>query len=105
MNIKINNREWQIIQVKGNDKRLQQEKGEEVSGITSYTQATIYINTDVANSTMKDTILHELAHAFIDTYGFPQYETYTEENICDMFGAFAIELTNIALDVYTEWGL
>lgn len=105
MKIKINRKDWEIIQVPANDKRLEQTEDEVVCGITNYSNATIYISREIAESTMKDTIVHELAHAFIDVYGHPQYKKYSEENVCDLFGAFALELTSLAIDIFNEWNL
>ena len=97
--IKINNRNWKVRFVKGTDKNLCAEDNEIVCGITNYGKSTIYINKEIDDDVMLDTIVHELTHAYLFVYGFGQVENFTEENVCDVFGAFAIDLTNQAIGI------
>jgi CRISPR/Cas system-associated endonuclease Cas3-HD len=100
--IKINNRNWKVRFVKGTDKNLCAEDNEIVCGITNYGKATIYINKEIEKDVMLDTIVHELTHAYLFVYGFGQVENFTEENVCDVFGAFAIDLTKQAIEIYNQ---
>lgn len=102
MQITINNRVWKIKFVSENNKNLCQSDGEQVCGITHYRTSTIYIVKTLEKSLMFDTLVHELTHAYLFVYGFAQFESFTEENVCDVFGAFAQDLIHNAQEIIFE---
>lgn len=94
MELKINNNHYNIYFVEENDKKLLMEDGEYHSGATYFREKEIYINKELNEDSMKYTIIHELTHAYLDSYGFLQVE-YTDEIIADLFGNY---LFNILVD-------
>jgi len=104
MRFVINKRNWNVKLVAEDSKYLCVEEGEEVCGITSFAKATIYLNKEIDKDVMKDTIVHELTHAYLFTYGFNQFENFNEENVCDVFGAFCLDLSENAKKIYNWVG-
>lgn len=96
---KINNREWHVVFCKKDDDRIKAITEDEVSGLTDYFNLTVYICIDAPKDLINDTIFHELAHAYIFTYGMGQNENFSEENVCDMFGAFGEDLCETAYKI------
>lgn len=101
---RINSREWHVVFCKKDDNRIKAITEDEVSGLTDYFNLTVYICIDAPRDLINDTIYHELAHAYIFTYGMGQNENFSEENVCDMFGAFGEDLFNNAYNLikYSE---
>ena len=98
---KINDRKWKLKLVKDNDKVLEKTDDEmSVCGITHFSKATIYINQEIDKDVMRDTIIHELTHAFLFVYGFGQVENFTEEMVCDIMGAYATDIIILADAIY-----
>ena len=97
LRFKINDRKWKLKLVKDTDKNLQKTDDEmAVCGITHFSKATIYINQEIDRHVMRDTIIHELTHAFLFVYGFGQVENFTEEMVCDIMGAYATDIVALA---------
>lgn len=100
MTCKINNRKWKIILVDDDNKALDRNEDEEsVCGITKFAKASIFINKDIDNAVMLDTIIHELTHAYLFVYGFGQVENFTEEMVCDIMGAYAVDIVKTANEI------
>ena len=57
-------------------------------GITSKTQCKIYIDKKLKKDLMYRTIIHELTHAYVWSYGFDQYTNFEEENLCDFIESY-----------------
>ena len=95
----INNRKWNIEIVKSTNKLL---CGKENCGVTHFSKSKIVINKEMEKTTILDTISHELCHAFMFVYGFGQFETFTEENICDMIAVWGIEFGEVRAKI-AEW--
>lgn len=98
--VKIGNIDWNVYPVKHGDVRLMAEDDENVLGITYFSESTIYICNDcVSASVMKRTILHELCHAALFSYGYDA-EHMNEEDICNFFELAAPELCAKSDEVY-----
>ena len=102
---KINGRTWKVKMVNPTDERLCAIEDQTVWGITNYAKCEIYLANNQSNSMIFDTLCHELAHAYIMVYGHSQYESFSEENVCDLFGAFAVDLVRNARQIFIEMGL
>ena len=98
MVIKIDGRRWLIKRVKPTNKVLDGDYG-----ACDFTTSTIYISNIIDSNLAKDTIIHELAHAFLFVEGHVQFENYSEENVCDFFGSFGLKLINTANKVFEKW--
>lgn len=106
MNFKfrINDDEWEIIQV-DKDKirnRLNKDNEEDaifVFGLTIFSEHKIWINEDVCTEQKIKTLKHELTHCYIWSYGLGSVPHYTEEMVCDIVSASI----NIINDIVKEY--
>ena len=96
MEIKINNNIYKIYFVDKNNKKLLIECEEYHSGVTYFKEKEIYIDKTLNQYSLKYTIIHELTHAYLDSYGFLQVD-FTDEIIADLFGNY---LFSIMRDYY-----
>lgn len=97
MNIKINNLSWNIDFLDGDDERLILD-GDKCLGITVFTDFQIYIKSNMTRQALKQTVIHELAHAFLFSYGIhlPIDEDETEEAVCDFVGVYSLKINKMA---------
>lgn len=90
MKFKINNREWEIIEVDEQviiDKLQKQEEYKIIfaNGLTDFQYLKIYLNVNLPVDQKRQTLLHELMHCYIRTFiHLPQIEEASEEVICDI---------------------
>lgn len=77
MKIKINNYDWNI-------KLVPKKEIDGDLGLCHYADLTIKIGKEQDKQLIKDTILHEIIHAFIFSYGFDK-NSYTNEEITCFF--------------------
>lgn len=96
MKFKINNREWTITEVsQGEIKNIQniRRANEEENlksidtryyGITYCDIQKIYIDEDLPKDRKKSTLIHELAHCYIDNYITHCDKQYSEEDVADI---------------------
>jgi Zn-dependent peptidase ImmA (M78 family) len=90
MKFKINNREWEIIEVDEQviiDKLQKQEEYKILfaNGLTDFQYLKIYLNVNLPVDQKRQTLLHELMHCYIRTFiHLPQIEEASEEVICDI---------------------
>lgn len=73
--MKINNLEWQIKATTDFDENL--------FGRTDYDTLTIYISVRTCIQTQRVSLLHEITHAFLHSYGFMFKDNFTREDICE----------------------
>lgn len=89
MKFKMNNHEWEIIEIdKHTIKKIYEEEMEEktlyVYGLTKYDNHKIYINEELCDDMKKKTIMHELMHCYIEEYVSLELEDYQEETMCNI---------------------
>lgn len=96
MKFKINKREWKITEVsqqaiknKQNIRRANEEENlksidTRYYGITYCDEQKIYIDEDLPKDKKKATLIHELAHCYIDNYITHCDKQYTEEDVADI---------------------
>lgn len=92
MEIKINNNTYKIFFVNSNSEKLQMEDGEFHSGTIDFYKKEIYIADDLNQDTLRYTLIHELTHAVIDSYGFLQVD-WNDEVVADFMANY---IPNIA---------
>lgn len=103
MKIRIKDYEWKVLFVKNDNSNLESEDNENVCGITHFDKLRIYINKDIAEDLILHTITHELTHATLFSYGMGQYESFTEENVCDFVETHAREIIANADYIYNAY--
>ena len=45
---------------------------------------------------------HELTHVFIESYGFAQFNSFSEENVADFIECYGESLVELAKDLFTQ---
>lgn len=87
MTLRINNYDWKVIFVSEYDERLKsQDEDRIVLGRTHYCNLLIAINKDVAEEIQKDTIIHEITHAYLFSIGIGDDRIWNEEELCSFIG-------------------
>lgn len=101
MEIKIKNQTWSIIFFH-NSSFYQESSDKETIyyGQTNYLNQQIYIHMDLSIEQQKQTLIHELTHAFMHVYGFGEItEEIPIEIMCDFMGCYAEDIVSIANEV------
>lgn len=91
MFIKIHNRKYKI--------EYKTIESEEVLGKTDSKIASIRISDKMDNELLYSTIVHELVHAYLFEYGIYD-DNYTNENVCNFFGAYGKKIIKTAELIY-----
>lgn len=86
MEIKIHNYTWTVQVIPGDCKKMNPEPECYRAGLTEYAEQTISIRAGMSRERTRATVIHELVHAFIDSFGYTADEM-GEEEICNFFGA------------------
>lgn len=94
MELKINNNTYKIFFVNPDDKKIQIEDEDFNLGITDFTKKEIYIANNLNKDTLRYTLIHELTHAVIDSYGFLQVE-WNDEIIADFMGNYLLTILEL----------
>lgn len=89
--VKINRFEYKVKMLEWNDERLRMDDGELHFGVTDMKDKEIYLANNLDEQTLTNTIIHEVTHAYIDSYGMLQVE-WTDEILADFM---ATHLANI----------
>lgn len=93
--MKINGLKWKIKTLDPDDERLNEDAT--YMGLCVFLEQTIYIRAGMSKEQTKRTILHELIHAIIFSYGLdPDMD---EEGICNFVSAHFDELTKLMSEV------
>ena len=93
MEIKINANTWKVEALDGKDKKLNPDSEVFNLGLTEYCTNTISIRKGMTASVTRSTVIHELVHAFIFSYG---YHVKGEEPMCDFFGSQGDSIMELA---------
>lgn len=90
MQIVINGLKWKVFNAEPDSPKLKDSKDIECFGITSFPSLTIWLRNDQAPELYRQTVIHELVHAYTFSFGVHLYaDEGTEESVCDFFGATA----------------
>lgn len=110
---KINNRNWTIIEEtqeqiktvqnkrKANDSENIKSLDTRYYGITYCDICTIYIDQDLSQCVKKSTLIHELAHCYIDNYITHTDKSYNEEDVADIVSN-SYDIIHKIVDEYFE---
>lgn len=95
--IKMNDIEYQIIEMSQKDykdfrKKEEEDTGSEITDTTKGTwygashhyQNTIFIDKDLKKDRKRKVLIHELTHCYISEYVTHQEQQYTEEDVADI---------------------
>ena len=98
MKINIHNREYEFLEVEARSPMLVYG---DVIGTCDHHNFRIVINKDLNVQLKKETLIHELTHAFLKTYDI-QYDndTYDEEQVCNFLSKYAADILEIANKIY-----
>ena len=80
--IEINNIKWEVF--------IDKSMSSDYLGITSDNEYTIRLNPNLSKQAFKPTVIHELGHAFLYSFGFKFKKEFTDEDLCE-FVAMNIE--------------
>lgn len=93
MKIKIHKDVWKVKLTDGRKKKMIPDEDHYNLGLCEYTNLTINIRTGLAESVARATVIHELVHAFLFSYG---NVVESEEQMCDFFGVHGDEIVTLA---------
>ena len=92
----IKNQKWKIKKVPTTEMPY---IGEEklYFGLTKYVEQEIYINSGLSVQQERQTLIHELTHAFMEVYGFGSIkEDIPIEIMCDFIGCYGDDIIKVA---------
>ena len=100
MKIKIHDYNWTVELVDKTDEDLENGK---FDGRTSYRRLRIVVDKDQAPDVIKETLLHELTHAYLGMQGRYNQKKLTVEEVCEFIGWNAESILNTAYKILKEW--
>ena len=87
-NLKINNLEWCIKLVPTRDSNLVVDNSQ-CFGSCNYSELTIYLDNSLPYTRMKQTLSHELTHAYLHSYMIEMKQSYNNEDICEFVAMYS----------------
>ena len=102
MVVNINDLDWQVFFAHSRADKLKLD-GTDCMGITYYQEQEIYLNKDLGTDLFRQTVIHELSHAFLFSFGYHLDCEMVEEAVCDFLGSHLdkiYKLTNKVIAVY-----
>ena len=99
MKVKIYNDIWKVKLVNADAKKMNPDKNHINFGLTEYAKGKISIRAGLSESVARSTVIHELVHAFLFSYG---HTVEDEEAMCDFFGIHADEIIDIDDQIMKE---
>ena len=103
MKFKIKNYEYEIKEVDDTEKDFFTSDNElKIYGQTDYVKQLIRIYKDLPCQRKKDTLIHELTHAFHDVYLAGQHikDKFDEEDICCFIASYGEDILKIVEDYF-----
>lgn len=105
MIIKINGLEWTVFFVTREHDKLEMDDMQ-CMGITYFSDLQIYLDKTLSAELMRQTVIHELVHAFLFSYGIHiecDNDKDTEEAVCDFCGAYFGKLGKLSNKIIKTW--
>ncbi len=108
MKFKMNNRDWEIIELdqEGMRKTFTKFDGEPKDGryfgLTYMDDGKIYIDKDLCIGQKKHTLMHELMHCYIGCYIDTSDNMYNEEQLCNISSNSHYIIHKIVEDYFKE---
>lgn len=97
MKVKIKNYEYTIIEVDDTDEDFMKDGKLQLYGQTIFSKQTIKIYKNLSPMRKRETLIHELTHAFFDVYlaSYHIKDTFDEEDICCFMGTYSEDILKI----------
>lgn len=104
MKLTINNQSFEIIeQGDGDHVYINNPDNEMRIGVTDILNNIIYIHKDLPTlEKKKQTLIHELTHAYIYAYGFSSEEFFNHELICEFLSTYARDIIRTADEYFRK---
>lgn len=96
MTIKVNGYKWKVEFVDGEIEKMHPDSDHYNLGLTEYCEGIISIRKGMSKETTRSTVIHELIHAFLFSYG---YAVESEEAMCNFFGSQADRIMKITNEI------
>lgn len=97
MKFKINGLNWTVQSVQREHEKLKNDKGNACFGVTYFQDLQIYLDGSSSRELFRQTVIHELIHAFTFSFGVHLVANEkTEEPVCDFMGAHLDEIYSAA---------
>lgn len=105
MQVKINNIPWDVSFIDSGDERLVLDETN-CLGMTVFGNFQIFVQNDMPKAALRHTLIHELTHAFLFSYGIhiPIDEEDTEEAVCDFVGVYSPRINKLANKILKYYG-
>lgn len=95
MKFKVNGLTWTVQSVQRDSEKLQI-NDKECLGVTCFRDLQIYIDCSLPEILFRQTVIHELVHAFTFSFGVHLVANEeTEEPVCDFVGAHLDEIYSV----------
>lgn len=98
----VNNLEWEMNFEDGDTVHLNQ-GDDTILGLTEYIEQTISIRKGMSDQLTRTTVIRELCHCFLFSYGFCA-GSYDEEAVCNLFGSHADAILSLTDKFLKERG-
>jgi len=104
MKIKIKNYDYEIIEVDNTDKDFMENGDLKLFGQTIYSKQLIKLYKDLPFPRKRETLIHELTHAFYDVYlnSYHIKDKFDEEDIACFMGTYSEDILNIVNDYFKK---
>lgn len=102
MELKIHNLHWEVLFVGPDDKYIMDSVGEGACGLTLNSELKILIVNSLPKDLIWRTIIHELVHAYVWTYGLDGYPM-SEESLCNFIETFSESIIETAKAIYNNY--
>lgn len=99
MKIKIHNDIWKVKLVASDAKKMNPSENSFNFGLTEYLKLQINIRSGIPESVARPTIIHELTHAFLFSYG---NKVEGEEQMCEFYGVHGDEIITLTDRIMKE---
>lgn len=94
MRFKANNLTWNIDFV-NEDKSLMNSDNGMYFGLTEYQSQQISIRTGLSKEMTRETVIHELVHCFLFSFGVCGFGSLNEEQVCNFVGSHLDKIHDI----------
>lgn len=102
MKFTVNNLDWEMNFEDGDKVHLNQDN-ETILGLTEYIDQKISIRNGLSQRLTRSTVIHELCHCFLFSFGFCA-DSYDEEAVCNLFGSHADTILSLTDKFLKERG-
>jgi len=100
MKVLINGYQFKVKFVDGDTRKMKPDKDHYNLGLTEYVDGVIRIRKGMDRRITRSTVIHELTHAFMFSFG---YTIKGEEAMCDFFGSQGDDIIRMADSIMERW--